>query len=305
MGSEILLESGTNEVEILEFYVHGVSYGINVSKVKQIIGHAGSTVTATPMPREGQLGVLYWREQAVPAFDLSVLIKDKATEIDERSLFIITEFNGVINAFLTDAVNRIHRVSWDNLRPAGEFIGRYSSRVTGTLEVGGTDVLILDFEHIIAEVMPETNIYSHVSVADFAEANDRTEVELIFAEDSPFIRAAAVKELKRAGFQQIVECGDGKEAYDIIHAKMDEGQLPHLLLTDIEMPRMDGLTLCRKVREEMNQKELPVIFFSSLINDQMVHKCQSVGGNDWHTKPNIGKIIESIDNLTWKKSVPA
>jgi two-component system, chemotaxis family, chemotaxis protein CheV len=302
MANEILLESGTNEVEILEFFVGETSFGVNVSKVMQIVSFSGTHITHPPETSRGYMGIMNWRNQSIPAYDLKGVLKKGATELTERCLFIVTEFNNTLAAFLTDGVNRIHRVSWEQLKPAGEFISSFSSQVTGSLEIGGIDILMLDFEHILAEMMPDTHIYSRLDVLKTQSAQEeRKQVELFFSEDSPFIRKAALNELKKLGYENVLDFDNGASSYEELKRRKESGEeLPHIILTDIEMPRMDGLTLCRKIREDLQLPLLPVIFFSSLINEQMIYKCKSVGGNAWVTKPDITGIMDLLDAHSWK-----
>jgi two-component system chemotaxis response regulator CheV len=301
MAHDILLESGTNEVEVLEFFLGDVAYGINVSKVLQIVTLRETTLTPTPNAPEGYLGVLIWRDRPVPAYDLRNLLKKGKTESLDRALFVVTEFNNVINAFLTDRVNRIHRVGWDKLQPAGDFLSKHSSQVIGTLEIDKVDILMLDFEHIVAEINPETNIYSHLKQVEYDRKDGRTAIKVVFAEDSAFIRNAAITELHKGGYENIDGYGNGLDALEALKEMKAKGEMPDLILTDIEMPKMDGLTLCRRVREELNEPDIPVIFFSSLINNQMILKCKAVGGTGWVTKPDVPGILKLLDENSWNK----
>jgi two-component system chemotaxis response regulator CheV len=120
----------------------------------------------------------------------------------------------------------------------------------------------------------------------------------LFAEDSGLIRNNIVRCLKVAGFTDLTVFEDGKYALDHIVAHCDEYRSydkPIALISDIEMPRMDGLALCNKIRKELNLQKINVIMFSSLITEQMQVKCKSVGANDWVSKPDSNDLISKLD----------
>ncbi len=299
MAHNILLESGTNEVEILEFHLDGTQFGLNVSKVLQLVTFQGKDLTAIPERPSGLMGMLRWRELEVPLFDLREILFHEKFVPEDRSLVIVTEFNGMQNAFLTDGVNRIHRVGWDKITPAGDFLSGFSSKVIATITIEKSDIQLLDFEFIIAQIFPQTQLGADSAELDaLGESRSRGEVTILFAEDSHFIQEKALWQLGKAGYTHVIATDDGRAALDKLLEMHSKGEKVDLLLTDIEMPRMDGLTLCKHVRDEGHFAKLPVVFFSSLINEQMIEKCKSVGGTDWVSKPDIAGIVRRLDNLT-------
>ncbi len=320
---EILLESGTNEVEILEFYMGSQSYGINVAKVLQIELYNPKMVTRTPGSEEGILGVYLWRGETVLLLDLCEIIQSDSEEEVERPIVLITEFNRIKNAFMVDGVNQVYRVGWERLEPISTFLGSYSSRTNATLHVKNTaehsdeeiEILMLDFEAIVGDYCPESSLgYGNPDMPEVAEPLKREQIKIVLAEDSAFLRNIMIKTLKEAHFQQIEVFENGQLAFDYISelqakAKKQDAQISDLLdiiITDIEMPLMDGLTLCRRVKFELGLKEIPVVFFSSLINEQMKIKCQEVGGDAQITKPEIGGLVSIVDNLCLnRESAPA
>ncbi len=307
MSHDILLESGTNEVEILEFYLDKQSFGINVAKVMQIIPFNNLQVTEVPEPAEGMLGVIVWREDTIPLIDLNAALKRGGEIVSERPIVLVTEFNAVTNAFLTDGVNRIHRLGWDEIRPSSEFLENYSTRIIGSVSVDNTEILLVDFEFIIAEYCPETKVgYSHFDLpAPKSEELKREDVKIVLAEDSQFIRNTMVGFLHKAGYTSIAIYENGLDAYNEIMKRKEECELGqtemsdalHLIITDIEMPQMDGLTLCRKFKKDMGFSHIPVVVFSSLINEQMADKCSDVGADAHITKPEISQLVSMVDEL--------
>ena len=117
----ILLETGTNEVEIIEFYLGGQSFGINVAKVKQIVQFEAKLLTEIPETHPAVLGTFLYRGSTSPLIDLNkALHREKVTQDDERTLVLVSEFNNTVNSFQIDGINRIHRISWDQLQPLSQ-----------------------------------------------------------------------------------------------------------------------------------------------------------------------------------------
>jgi two-component system chemotaxis response regulator CheV len=307
-SQEILLESGTNEMEILEFYLGGQSFGINVQKLREIICYDPAKRTAMPESLPSVLGVYMVRGTSIPLVDLTSHLRQRtavAPDADARCIVLVCQFNQKVTGFLVDGVNQIHRVNWQNVEPMASLIERFRPRFTGTIHVEDREVLIVDLEHIVAEVDPEMNMsFDHETdtVSDSLELLKRENVGLMLAEDSVIIRIGIQKVLTNAGYTNIKAFADGEECYqELVRLKEQSGTeaefLHHtrLLITDIEMPRMDGLTLCRRIREELGFKNLKIIMFSSLVTDQMAHKCSSVGADTWISKPQIPTLVELVD----------
>lgn len=315
MSEDILLESGTNEVEILEFYLGKQSYGINVAKVLQIELYNPEMVTRTPGSGEdGVLGIYLWRGETVSFLDLAIVLNMPKTEELDRPIVLVTEFNGLKNAFLVDGVNQVYRVSWTQMAPVSNFITKYSPRTNATLHVEyetesskeTADILMLDFESIVGEYCPEAKMgYGKVEMPLDRECLNRENVKIVVAEDSAFLREVMVRTLHDANYDNLEVFENGQQAFDYVAGlKTDEKKQGlrlsdrlNLIITDIEMPLMDGLTLCRRVKTDLGLTQIPVIFFSSLITEQMKLKCQEVGGEAQITKPEIGQLVGIIDDL--------
>lgn len=318
--TDILLESGTNEVEILEFLLEGQPFGLNVHKVTAIEIFEESRLTHLPQSPPEIMGALLFRDKTIPLIDISRVIGKEPTKGKERPLVVTVEFNDFVCGLYVDGVNRIHRINWEQFEPLDMSFGRDLSfghenmSVLGSIHVDDRDILILDIESIAARLfdgvsMQEIETVETTADKDAAEdesetiAERRAKVPLMVVEDSPMIRCHMVQILQHAGYTNISVQENGKKALEIIEKMAAEnpdwvGRRLRLLVTDIEMPGMDGLTLCRRVKEMAGDRNLPVIMFSSLINAQMAHKCESVGAEAWISKPQIGQLAETIDRLT-------
>ncbi len=309
---EILLESGTNEMEIIEFYVAGQPLGINVQKLKEIISYDESSLTVVPYTPDAMLGVLMMRGTTMPLIDLKEHLKqrdlEEAAEVTQP-IVLVCEFNHRINGFKVDGVNQIHRVSWSDLQPLAPFIDQYRPRFTGSVNIEGREILILDLEYIVGEFDPESVLRGPVSSDSEQSQHDiaerRRDKKILMAEDSSVIRGGIKKILLEAGFNGLEVFVNGSDCYkrilDLKQLAEDAGgdlrDRLHLLISDIEMPKMDGLTLCRKVKEGLGYADIPVLLFSSLINPPMEVKCDSVGADGYASKPEIDKLIGMMDHF--------
>jgi two-component system chemotaxis response regulator CheV len=306
-AQDILLESGTNEMEILEFYLEGQSFGINVQKLREIICYDPGRRTAMPESLPSVLGVYMVRGDSIPLIDLSSHLRQRtsvAPEAEARAIVLVCQFNRKVTGFLVEDVNQIHRVNWQSVEPMAPLIERFRPRFTGTIHVEDRDILIVDLEHILAEVDSDMDMSFSQNEGDDSVSETREDIGLMVAEDSVLIRAGIQKVLANAGYSRVEVFADGEECYQRLLCLKEQTDseaefLKHvrLLVTDIEMPRMDGLTLCRRVREEIGIRDFKVVLFSSLITDEMAHKCQSVGADAWISKPQIPALVDLVDGF--------
>ena len=296
----ILIETGTNEFEIVEFNVGKVNYGINVAKVREVI----NLVPITKMPQAHPYvdGLFTLRGRVMPLVNLPRCLNQE-TEDDLKNI-IVTEINNYNIGFLVNSVSRIHRISWTEMEPAPNVSD--SPMVVGIIKMLDKMVLLLDFEKIIAEINPEINekLTTLPEVTkDIKE--QRNDVKVFVAEDSPMLRDLLVQTLHDAGYITTRDFSNGKLAWEALQ-KIGQEEAPlddsiNILISDIEMPQMDGHHLLTQIREHNKLGKLPVIFFSSLINEEMRRKGEEIGANGQISKPEIGQLIDLIDRLVFKK----
>ncbi len=304
---EILLESGSNEMEIIEFYLGGQAFGINVHKLREIITYDPEQVTCLPDTHPSILGTLLLRGRTIPLVDTRKHVeikKDRDGGDSGRQVVLVCEFNGLVNGFLVDGVNQIHRVSWEQVQPFSEFLDQYKPRFTGSIHIDNREILILDLEYVVAEIDPEAKMAYDKSpgASAYATPETRQQKRIMLAEDSALIRSGISHVLAGSGYVNLETFDNGKDCYErLVELYRQHGESlgdqVHLVISDIEMPKMDGLTLCRRVREQLNLKDLKVVIFSSLINEQMAEKCDLVGANGYVTKPQIPELVEMIDGF--------
>lgn len=294
----ILLETGTNEFEIVEFNIGNVNYGINVAKVREVITAASAPVTHMPQAHPYVDGLFTLRGRAMPLVNLPHCL-NVAGDSQPKNI-IVTEINNYNIGFLVDNVSRIHRISWRDMEPAPE-VGD-QSRVVGIIKMEGKIVLLIDFETIIAEINPEINQkLTTVEEASQDIKHLRANVNIVVAEDSPLLRELLVTTLHESGYDTTRDFNNGKSAWEYLEKLAGRDgrieDLVRLVVTDIEMPQMDGHRLLKLIRSNERLKKVPVVLFSSLINEEMRRKGQELGASGQISKPEINQLIELLDEL--------
>ncbi|OLA85510.1 MAG: chemotaxis protein CheV [Roseburia sp. 40_7] len=295
MDTNILLESGTNELEILEFALGNNRYGINVAKIREILSY--QPVTPIPNANPSVEGIFMPRDVMITVINLKRCIG--LPETDNEGLFIITNFNKLNIAFHVDEVIGIHRVSWEDIIKPDSTINSHDNGVsTGVIKLDDKLIIILDFEKIVTDISPETGL--KVSDMDEVVSRDRSDCPILIAEDSPLLSKLITDCLKKAGYTHQIVTANGQEAWDKICEFKKEGTLKdkvHCIITDIEMPIMDGHRLTKLAKTDDDVKGIPLIIFSSLVNDEMRRKGEALGADAQLTKPEIGNLVEAIDKL--------
>lgn len=295
MDTKILLENGTNELEVLEFKLDGNAYGINVAKIKEIINY--QEVTPVPNAHPSIEGIFMPRDTMITAIDLKNCLQRGVSE--PGGLFIVTNFNKLDIAFHVDSVVGIHRVSWREIIKPGSTVSTSEDGVsTGIIKFDDRLIIILDFEKIVTDINPETGL----KLADIEELGERhrIDVPILIAEDSPLLNKLIVDSLHKAGYVNLIHTENGQQAYDVIQECKKEGTLKEhvqCIITDIEMPIMDGHRLTKLVKTDEETKDIPIVIFSSLVNDDMKRKGEALGANAQLSKPEIGNLVRVVDEL--------
>ena len=293
----ILLESGTNEIEIMKFTIQGEFYGINVAKVKEIM--MAERVKAMPHAHPAVEGIFKPRDILITVIDLGYYLTNESLEHGSRDLFIVTNFNKMTVAFRVQSIEGISRISWKSIQKPDKTLTHGDEGVaTGIAQCEGELVTILDFEKIVAEIAPETTI----QMSEVEQMGDRPLCDrpLVIAEDSILLQKMIDDSLERAGFVNVKNFSNGQEAWDYLSSIRNDEDLyekVNLVITDIEMPEMDGHRLTKLVKDDARLKKLPVVIFSSLINEQMRIKGEELGADEQLTKPEIGHLVHVIDRL--------
>ena len=299
MDTKILLENGTNELEVLEFRLDGNSYGINVAKIREIITY--QNVTPVPNAHPSIEGIFMPRDTMITAIDLKNCLQRGTS--DAGGLFIVTNFNKLDIAFHVEQVVGIHRVSWkDIIKPNATISTTEEGVSTGIIKKNDKLIIILDFEKIVTDINPETGL--KITEIDELGTRERNDVPILIAEDSVLLNKLIVDSLKKAGYTNLTHTENGEEAWNFICECKAHGDLEghvQCVITDIEMPLMDGHRLTKLIKEDDATKDIPVVIFSSLVNEEMRRKGEALGADAQLSKPEIGNLVREIDKLVLDK----
>ncbi|MBF0205597.1 MAG: chemotaxis protein CheW [Oligoflexia bacterium] len=390
---KILLDSGGNEVEMMEFKIGSLSFGVNVAKVQSVFVHDSKSLTKVPDVHESIMGVILLRGETIPLVNLAKTLGIKREGNLIRQVVVLLSFNKIRVAILVDGINRIHRISWNLFIPLHEFCTKPGNLVLGSFNKYGNEIMVIDFEKIMADIFPHANVlmlgeeddYYSEEMAMMTKSGDengssegekgtgdgvqtqslpvkmdskglvaamlqenaqqdiahheaegtirptpsprvipaapslidgmvseltaekiflRENVKIVHIDDSSSIRLIVQKVLSRCGYKSVSTFENGYDAYNYlrtIHNRVISNEIGvydavSIIISDIEMPQMDGLTLCKRIRDEFVW-DLPIIMFSSLIDEQMVYKCQSVGATTQLGKADIRNLDKTIDEL--------
>ena len=296
MDTNILLESGTNELEVLEFTLGNNHYGINVAKIREILTY--QPITPVPNSHPSVEGIFMPRDTMITVVNLKRCLGMAETG-DGEGLFIITNFNKLNIAFHVDAVIGIHRVSWESIiKPDSTINTEENSASTGVIKLDNKLIIILDFEKIVTDISPETGL--KVSDMENMPSRERCDSPILIAEDSPLLSKLITDCLKKAGYTNLIVTMNGQEAWDKLNELKKAGNVcdkVHCIITDIEMPLMDGHRLTKLVKTDDVMTKIPLIIFSSLVNEEMRIKGEQLGADAQLTKPEIGNLVSAIDSL--------
>lgn len=342
MSNSLLTENASNELELIEFYIeedlgnnesYRGYYGMNVAKVLEIIRQPDVT-TMPSKHHPAALGTFNLRGRVLPLVDLSVWLNKNMVR-NESLKVIVSEYSGVVTAFLVSGVTRIHRMSWKQVEAPSRHVQQYSNQsVTGVVRIEDRILFILDMETLISSLNPSMDMNRIASEAatkapalpvnatkEQVEAaiarqeqenklavQDASQFHILVADDSHSILTIIVNTLQHAGYQ-VSKASSGREAWDMLCKCRNEAEAEHLpihskidvVITDIEMPEMDGHALTRKIKEDNVLKQVPVVLFSSLITDAMRVKGQRVGADDQISKPDLPFLTKRLRSIIAEK----
>ncbi len=300
-NSGILLESGTNELEILEFTIGDTSFGINVAKVDAILKY--EKVTYVPSAHDAIEGIFKPRDEVITVIDLAKYLGLPPSPDKSKDNFIITIFNKMTTAFHVHSVVNIRRISWQHIeKPDPTIYGGIDGLATGITQVNNKLIVIIDFEKLLADINPMTTIQLK-EIEDLGERQRNTK-PLLIVEDSMLLSKMILQALTQAGYVNVTCATNGEEAWDKIQYYLSntkssiQSQIA-CVITDIEMPKMDGHRLIKLIRDQESLDYLPVIIFSSLINDEMKRKGEALGATAQLSKPEIGNLVTIIDKYVF------
>jgi two-component system chemotaxis response regulator CheV len=291
---------GQNRLELLLFKLRGRQvYGINVFKVREVL--QCPQLTELPQRHRVIRGVAHIRGQTISVMDLSLATGGPPLDNIEKCFVIIAEYNRAVQGFLVKSVERIVNMNWGAIHPPPKGSGR-DHYLTAVTEIDNQLVEIIDVEKILAEITPTNETVSQ-EVLDKSAGKEPEDKIVLVADDSSVARNQIKRTIEQLGMKVITK-KDGREALDYLLDLVDEGKNVNdeilLLISDIEMPEMDGYTLTAEIRGHEKLKNLYVLLHTSLsgvFNKAMVEK---VGANDFIPKFNpdelAGSVQKRLDN---------
>jgi two-component system chemotaxis response regulator CheV len=302
-----ILAARSNELEIVEFTLeyedrkgerHKQSFGISVVKIRSIIQIP--KLTKLPKMHDSVYGVFQLRESIIPAVDICKSLFNQANTGDTQKM-IITNFNNMQMGLIVNEVLSIHRIKWSDIDIPDTLsdFEEASASIVGVIKFEDRNLLMLDMEKIIADIDPQSAIGMAKTGGQMFDWNPIA----VTADDSSTIRRMIGDRLKKAGFE-IQSFNDGAEAWDYlkkVSEKVSDGEnlrdYVNVVITDIEMPRLNGYELTEKVKGDNNLKDLPVLIFSSIVSEEVMQKGLESGADAQLTKPQIGELLETLSNI--------
>ncbi len=296
---------GQNRLELLLFRLNGSQlYGINVFKVKEVLQCPRLTV----MPKSSQVvrGVANIRGGTIPILDLALATGRHALRDISNSFVIITEYNTKVQGFLVHSVERIVNMNWESIHPPPKGTGR-DHYLTAVTRVDNQLVEIIDVEKILAEVAPTSEDISE-GVLDADTQARAVSKRVLVVDDSSVARKQLVRCLETVGVE-VLALNDGRQALDYLRQMVEAGGHPGsdllMVISDIEMPEMDGYTLTAEIRHDPRMQDLHILLHTSLsgvFNQAMVKK---VGADDFLAKfrpddlaARVSDRIKAVDGAT-------
>nr|WP_239587665.1 chemotaxis protein [Bacillus pakistanensis] len=282
-------------MEIVEFEVGGSRFGINVIKVKEIIQPI--PVTHIPHSHLNVEGIIQLRGEVLPVIDMSKVLQLSPLSDSNQAKFIVSEFNKQKVVFHVNNVIQIHRISWDQIEKPSDMYQGGASKIIGVIKRDNKMILLLDFESVMVEINPESSI----QMKDLKKLGKRERIhkKIVVAEDSPLLRKLLIDTLSEAGYLDVDFFENGHDAFKYLESLAEDSKAieekVQLVITDIEMPQMDGHHLTKKIKNHEALHKLPCIIFSSLITKDLKHKGEMVGAEDQVSKPDIAELVLKVD----------
>lgn len=296
LDKEILLESGTNELELLVFDVADYTFGINVAKVREVLPAAA--ITRLPRAHGSIRGVFKLRDNVIPCVSLLDHLGIAPKGENRESTMILTDFNQQQTAFLVDAVERIHRLSWEHILSVPGLEALAHTPVTALARCDERLIVMLDFEMILDDV---TERYFRTDSVENPLGLPRERLRILLAEDSPTVREAIGATLRNSGYTQLTFFENGAQAWRWLCEQLEatgraEG-VADLVISDVEMPQVDGFHLTKRIKDHPQLKHLPVLLYSSIITPDNAKKGKAVGCDAQVSKPELKKVVQLADEL--------
>ena len=278
------------------FDVADYTFGINVAKVREVL--PATEITSLPRSHPSIRGVFKLRNQVIPCVSLLDHLGISPTREVSESTMILTDLNQQQTAFLVDAVERIHRLSWEHILAVPGLEALSHTPVTALARCEGRLVVMLDFEMVLDDV---TDHYFRIDTVANPLGLPRESLRIHLAEDSPTVREAIGSTLRASGYSHLSFHENGAQAWNALEERWKAAQriedVCDLLIADVEMPQVDGLHLTKRIKEHPHLKQIPVLLYSSIITPDNRKKGEAVGADAQVPKPELTRVVQLADEL--------
>ena len=282
-----------NEFELLEFKVGNNCYGINVAKIKEILPY--KKPTPVPNAHEYIEGIFMPRNAIITSIDLAKALRTRAIENNGKDMSVITRFNELTVSFHVQEVVGIHRVLWKDINRPDQTIDE-KSLATGIIRINDRLIIVIDLEKIMSEISIELGL--KVSGMDKIKSDAVYNQKILMVEDSTLLSKEIKDCLNLAGYKNVVQAKNGKVAWDILQEYKEQGKYNEFdcIITDIEMPVMDGKYLTKLIRDDERYSDIPVVIFSTIVDNADTNEIV-IGADAELGKPDIVKLITTINDM--------
>ena len=295
MGSEIITKSDSANLDLLVFRVGGRKYGINIAKVKEIVNY--STLTSVPRTHPYIEGIFMPRDAMISVVDMRRVFQCGVSE--PGGSIVITSFNSLNMAFHVDSVAGIVTITWKDIMPPEKSFGdTQNGMTTGVVRHKDDLIIVPDFEKIVSDISVEAEI--DISGMEKYSERDNNDLPILIAEDSQFLGEMLEDALKNAGYNNLRRVQNGLETWELIDkwgVERTVSENVRCVITDIEMPQMDGHTLTKMIKKDHRTKSIKVVIFSSMINEATRTEGELIGADAQISKPELDMLVDNIDQL--------
>jgi len=290
----------TSVLQLMEFTMAGNSFGINVAKVTEIMRSCPITHMTKSHPCIE--GIFKPRDKIITVIDLPKYMGLDDYENTGQDMFMLTNFDNVNAAFHVHSVEAMHQIKWSDVeKPSAIIYAGDDSVITGTTKIGDKMITIIDFEKVLYDINPETGL--QLSEIKVMGNRDRTEKPIVVVEDSVFLKRMILEAMEMAGYTNTTSFDNGQDAWEYLVKVRNECKANitpiekkvTIIITDIEMPRMDGHHLTKLIKNDDILRKIPVLVFSSLIDEAQQIQGKNLGVTAHLSKPQIGRLVSTID----------
>lgn len=289
-------------MELLTFRIAHTFFGISVAKVREVI----ERVSAVWLPYSSAEveGIFKLRDEVLTLINLGRYMGMTGEEtVEGKGSIIVVEFNNIRCGVLVDAVDAIHRLHWDDIVPPSEYLTKNGAPITGTVMINKNTILIIDFERLLEDILNiKVTREEHIEID---KATQHREVRILFVEDSIVMRKSLMRIMQAYGYKNINACNDGQDGWQYLQEHIEDENGPcDIIVTDIEMPRMDGITFTARIKKDARLRSIPVVIYSSLMGEDIHKQGNAAGADALVGKPETNEMIQAIESCLDRRETP-